>query len=64
MNKGILIDRDGVINEDKGYVSSIKDFEFCDGVFEGLNEKGLFWTSSRKFEESELKRVFKFVIEI
>ena len=38
-------------------------FDLRYGVFEGLNEKGLFWTSSRKFEESELKRVFKFVIE-
>ncbi|MBV5278102.1 MAG: D-glycero-beta-D-manno-heptose 1,7-bisphosphate 7-phosphatase [Campylobacteraceae bacterium] len=36
MNKAIFLDRDGVINIDKAYVSKIEDFEFCDGVFKTL----------------------------
>ena len=36
MNKAIFLDRDGVINEDSGYVSKIADFHFIDGVFEAL----------------------------
>ena len=36
MNKALFLDRDGVINIDKAYVSKIEDFEFCDGVFEAL----------------------------
>ena len=34
MNKAIFLDRDGVINIDTGYVSTIKDFIFTDGIFE------------------------------
>ena len=34
MNKGLFMDRDGVINIDYGYVHKTKDFEFIDGVFE------------------------------
>lgn len=34
--KAIFLDRDGVINEDFGYVSKIKDFHFIDGVFDAL----------------------------
>ncbi len=36
MKKAIFLDRDGVINVDKGYVSKIEDFEFCEGAFEAL----------------------------
>lgn len=36
MQKAIFLDRDGVINVDKAYVSKIEDFEFCEGVFETL----------------------------
>ena len=36
MNKAVFLDRDGVINLDKAYVSKIEDFEFCEGVFEAL----------------------------
>ena len=32
--KIIYLDRDGVINEDFGYVSQISNFKFVDGVFE------------------------------
>lgn len=43
MNKALFLDRDGVINVDKGYVHKIEDFEFIDGIFEVLKyfqEKG------------------------
>lgn len=32
--KIIFLDRDGVINEEVGYLHKIKDFKFIDGVFE------------------------------
>lgn len=38
MKKAVFLDRDGVINEDKGYVSKIENFVWCDGVFEALLE--------------------------
>jgi len=34
MNKALFLDRDGVINIDKGYVHKIEDFEFIDGIFD------------------------------
>lgn len=34
--KALFIDRDGVINEDYGYVSSAADFKFTEGIFELL----------------------------
>ena len=36
MKKAAFLDRDGVINVDRGYVGKIEDFSWCDGVFEGL----------------------------
>lgn len=36
MRKAIFLDRDGVINVDKGYVYRIQDFEWCKGVFDAL----------------------------
>ncbi len=36
IKKGLFLDRDGVINEDYGYVYRIKDFKFKDGIFELL----------------------------
>jgi len=36
VNKAVFLDRDGVINKDKGYVYRIEEFEFCEGVFETL----------------------------
>ncbi|MGG7048382.1 MULTISPECIES: D-glycero-beta-D-manno-heptose 1,7-bisphosphate 7-phosphatase [unclassified Campylobacter] len=37
-NKALFLDRDGVINEDHGYVYRVEDFKFIDGVFEALRE--------------------------
>ncbi|MBN1377701.1 MAG: HAD family hydrolase [Gammaproteobacteria bacterium] len=34
LSKAIFLDRDGVINEDLGYVYKIEDFHFIDGVFD------------------------------
>lgn len=31
--KALFLDRDGVINVDKGYVYKEQDFEFCEGIF-------------------------------
>jgi D-glycero-D-manno-heptose 1,7-bisphosphate phosphatase len=33
-NKALFLDRDGVINFDRGYVYRIEDFEFLPGIFE------------------------------
>ena len=35
-NKAFFLDRDGVINEDRGYVNKIKNFIFTKGFFKGL----------------------------
>ncbi len=32
-NKAVFLDRDGIINVDKGYVGKIADFEFVSGIF-------------------------------
>jgi len=47
MNKAVILDRDGVLNEDPGYVHRIEDFKLIPGVIEALNL---------------LKNDFKFVI--
>ncbi|QCD44880.1 D-glycero-beta-D-manno-heptose 1,7-bisphosphate 7-phosphatase [Campylobacter mucosalis] len=36
--KALFLDRDGVINEDFGYVYKISDFKFRDGIFTALRE--------------------------
>jgi D-glycero-D-manno-heptose 1,7-bisphosphate phosphatase len=33
MTKALFIDRDGIINEDKGYIGKPEDIVFCEGVF-------------------------------
>jgi D-glycero-D-manno-heptose 1,7-bisphosphate phosphatase len=43
MNKAIFLDRDGIINKEKGYLTEIKEIEIIGGfleVFEKLKEKG------------------------
>ena len=32
----VFLDRDGVINQDTGYVASVDDFHFIDGAIEAL----------------------------
>ncbi len=34
MNKALFLDRDGVINEDTGYVHAIEGYRFMDGIFQ------------------------------
>jgi D-glycero-D-manno-heptose 1,7-bisphosphate phosphatase len=34
MNRALFLDRDGVINEDYGYVHKIEDFRFREGIFD------------------------------
>ena len=38
MNKAVFLDRDGVINLDKGYVHTLDDFEYIEGVFEACRQ--------------------------
>lgn len=38
MKKAVFLDRDGVINVDSGYVHSIDEFEYIDGVFDACRE--------------------------
>jgi D-glycero-D-manno-heptose 1,7-bisphosphate phosphatase len=43
VNKAVFLDRDGVINEDVGYVHKPEDFRFTDGIFafcRAAREKG------------------------
>lgn len=37
MQKALFLDRDGIINNDYGYVHKIEDFKFTEGIFELLN---------------------------
>ena len=34
MNRALFLDRDGVINEDYGYVHKVEDFHFREGIFD------------------------------
>ncbi len=34
MKKALFLDRDGVINVDKGYVYKFEEIEWCDGIFD------------------------------
>lgn len=38
MNKCIFLDRDGVINKEKGYVVRLEDFVFTDNIFSSLEK--------------------------
>ena len=34
LKKALFLDRDGVINVDHGYVHTVEDFHFIDGIFD------------------------------
>jgi D-glycero-D-manno-heptose 1,7-bisphosphate phosphatase len=38
INRALFLDRDGVINHDGGYTSSIENFNFIDGIFDLCRE--------------------------
>jgi len=38
MNKAIFLDRDGVINRERGFTYRLEDFEILPGLIEGLKE--------------------------
>ncbi|MCH1921025.1 D-glycero-beta-D-manno-heptose 1,7-bisphosphate 7-phosphatase [Shewanella sp. A3A] len=38
VKKAVFLDRDGVINVDSGYVHTIDEFEYIEGVFEACSE--------------------------
>ena len=44
INRALFLDRDGVINADRGYVYRICDFEFIEGIFDLCN-----WFQKRGF---------------
>ena len=35
-NRAVFLDRDGVINKDRGYISRIDEFEYLNGAVNGL----------------------------
>lgn len=39
--RALLLDRDGVVNVDHGYVGAVEQFEFRDGIFELARDAGL-----------------------
>ncbi len=41
MRKAVFLDRDGVVNQDYGYVYKKEDFEFVPGLFDYLRHAGL-----------------------
>ena len=73
-NKVVFLDRDGVINIDKGYVYQKKDFIFINGAIEALqylqslnyqlivvtNQSGI---ARGFFEEKDFKSLSKYMLE-
>lgn len=74
MNKAIFLDRDGTINIDKNYLYKIEDWEFIDGVIEGLqilqslgfklivitNQSGI---ARGYYTEADAHKIFDFMVE-
>jgi len=75
MNKAVFIDRDGVINEDRGHVHKIDDFVLIPGVIEGLarlqeakyklivitNQAGI---AHGYYDQNAMERLHDYLIEI
>ena len=40
--KAVFLDRDGVINKEKKFVTSWEEFEFIDGIFENIKKLNKF----------------------
>mgnify|MGYP004636300029 CR=1 FL=1 len=74
MNKAIFLDRDGTINVDKNYLYKIEDWEFIDGVIEGLqilqklgfklivitNQSGI---ARGYYTENDAHKIFNYMID-
>lgn len=74
MNKAVFLDRDGTINVDKNYLYKIDEWEFIDGVIEGLqilqdlgfklivitNQSGI---ARGYYTESDAHIIFEFMIK-
>lgn len=74
MSKIIFLDRDGVINEDSGYVRNIESFRFIDGAVSALhklsklgyslivvtNQSGI---ARNYFTETDLRRLHDYMLE-
>lgn len=74
MNKAIFLDRDGTINVDKNYLYKIEDWEFIDGVIEGLqilqklgfklivitNQSGI---ARGYYTENDAQKIFNYMID-
>lgn len=74
LNKAAFLDRDGVINEDYGYVYRIQDFHFIEGVFEAcrrlieLNYKIIIATNQagigrKLFTESDFQKLNTWMLQ-
>ena len=72
MKPAVFLDRDGVINKNKGYTYQIKDFEWISGAKEAIkyfNKKNFYvfvvtnqsGISRGFFNESDLERLHSFI---
>ncbi len=73
MTKAVFLDRDGVINEDFGYIDSVERFQFCTGIFQALlkikennylifvvtNQSGI---GKKMFSDSDFKKITDFMV--
>ncbi len=74
MNKAVFLDRDGVINKERGYTHRLEDFEILPGLIEGLKflrQKGflLIIVSNQSgiaqglYKQSEVEVLHKYMLE-
>lgn len=74
INRAVFLDRDGTINEDKGYLYRIEDFVYLDGVVEALrlfhkmgfliiiitNQSGI---ARGYYTEKDMEKLHKWLVE-